>query len=393
MSLSEDIKNYALELGYSKVGFTTADSFPEYARELKARSELYDWYIDGPRHPILGAAPRNIMASAKSIISLVYDYARESFPDNLVGKIGRVYQARSLNTAENRINGVRPRLMREFLERNGCQVGKGIFIPERLTAARAGIVTYGKNCFVFADGIGSFVSLCSFVVDAELDYDKPTLEVKCPPKCTICLDACPTKAIYEPLKMNPRRCIAFNTFFTQDPPKRPDQPPSTFFNKDGMPGTTSHIPFDIREKMGTWIHGCDICQQVCPRNQERLKAKLPSCEFLEKIAQDFDIKKLLHMPEEFYVKRVQPLMSNYIQEKKYFQRNAAIAIGNMGDPVYIPALAQAMKDPEDLVRTYSAWALGKLGGDQSRKILTSCLAAERSDSVKREIQTSLKIIG
>jgi len=37
--------------------------------------------------------------------------------------------------------------MREFLEKAGCHVARGIFIPERLTAARAGIVTYGKNCF------------------------------------------------------------------------------------------------------------------------------------------------------------------------------------------------------------------------------------------------------
>lgn len=373
MSITEDIKDYALDLGYSKVGITNADGFPDYATELKSRYEMYGWYIELHRQSIFDLNPRDIMPSAKSIISLVYDYARESFPENLVGKIGRFYQARCSHMPEYRINGVRPKLMREFLEKNGCQVGKGIFIPERLAAARAGITTYGKNCFAYAENIGSFIHLTSFVTDVELVYDEPTFKVKCPTKCTICRDACPTKAIYEPLKMNPRRCIAFNTFFSQD----------------GIPGTTSHIPPDIRDKMGTWIHGCDICQQVCPRNQRRVKAKLPPNEFLEKIAQDFDLIKLLNMDEEFYLKRVQPLMSNYIRDKKYFQRNAAIAIGNTGDPMFIPVLAQAMKNPEDLVRSYAAWAIGKTGGPQSKQILESHLTRETAESVKKEIQAAL----
>ena len=116
-----------------------------------------------------------------------------------------------------------------------------------------------KNCFAFTPDSGSFIVLSSFVVDVELDHDEPTYDVHCPPKCTACIDACPTGAIYEPLKMNPRRCIAFNTFWAQD----------------GVPGSASHIPPEIREKMGSWIHGCDICQEACPRNRPKLKASFP----------------------------------------------------------------------------------------------------------------------
>ena len=373
MPLTEDIKDCALDLGYSKAGVTSAEGFPEYAAELQSRYDMYSWYIDSPRQPIIGAIPRKAMPSAKSIVSLVYDYARGSFPENLTGKIGRLYQARCYNAPEHRINGTRPRLMREFLEKAGCRVAHGIFLPERLTAARAGIVTYGKNCFAFSEGMGSFIVLSSFVVDVELDYDEPTFAVKCPPKCTACMDACPTGAIYEPLKMNPRRCIAFNTFWTQD----------------GVPGSTSYIAPEIREKMGTWIHGCDICQEACPMNQRRLKAKLPPDPFLEKIARDFDLIKLLDMSTEFYLTRVQPLMYNYIRDRKYFQRNAAIAMGNTGDPAFIPALARAMKDPEEVVRGYAAWAMGKIGGPKSRQILKSSLASEAAESVKREIKAAV----
>jgi epoxyqueuosine reductase len=375
MSLTQDIKDYALDIGYSKAGITGAEGFPEYAAEIQARYAMYSWYIDSSRRPVVGAIPPKIMPSAKSIVSLVYDYAGRSFPEQLTGKIGRLYQARCYNAPEERINGARFRLMREFLEKAGCHVGRGIVIPERLTAARAGIVTYGKNCFAFSEGAGSFILLSSFVVDTELDRDEPTFAVKCPPKCTACIDACPTRAIYEPLKMNPRRCIAFNTFWTQD----------------GVPGSTSSIAPEIREKMGTWIHGCDICQVVCPRNRRRLKRALPPDPFLEEIAADFDLIKLLEMPKEFYRKRVQPLMYNYIREVKYFQRNAAIAMGNSGDPAFIPALARALQDPEELVRGYVAWALGRIGGPKSRQILESSIAAEMAVAVVGEIRAALAL--
>ena len=201
------------------------------------------------------------------------------------------------------------------------------------------------------------------------------MEVACPPNCTACIDACPTGAFYEPLRFDPRRCISFNNLRT----------------RDGRPGwVSSYILPEIREKMGTLIHGCDICQEICPRNKKRLKAILPQDEYLVSIADDFELTKLLNMSDEFYVKRVQPLLVHYpADEKKYYQRNAAIALGNMGDPAFIPDLAKAMEDPEALVRGYTAWALGKLRGSRARQILKASLARETDEFAEKEIQAAL----
>ena len=84
-------------------------------------------------------------------------------------------------------------------------------------------------------------------------------------------------------------------------------------------------------------------------------------------------------------------MYNYIREKKYFQRNAAIALGNTGDPAFIPDLAEAMQDSEELVRGYAAWALGKIGGSQAKEILEASLAGETSESARREIEAALAV--
>jgi epoxyqueuosine reductase len=375
VSLAQDIKEFALDLGYSKVGITTADGFPSYIEELNSRYEMYTFYIEMPRQPLKGADPKSIMPSAKSIISVAYDYAKESFPEELLGKIGRLYQARVHNAPPHRINGARYELMKKFLERSGCQVGRGITLPERFAAARAGVTTYGKNNFAYAPGIGSFVVLGSFVVDIELDYDEPTLKIKCPDKCTACIDACPTQAIYEPLKLNPRRCILYNNAMTT-----------------GRSGVSTYVPPEIREKMGTRVHGCDVCQEVCPRNKERLNAKLPQNEFLVGVARDFNLSKMLNMTNEYYAKTIQPLMYNYNVEKKYLRRNAAIALGNLGDPEFLPDLARALEDPEEIVRGHAAWALGRIGGKTAQQTLEASLIRETSDSAKEEIEAALAIV-
>ena len=161
MSLTEDIKDFALDLGYSRVGITSADDFPDHVAEYKSRYEMYAWFIESHRQPLAGAYPKSILPSARSLIAVVYDYSKEAFPEELTRKIGRLYQARYYTASEHRINGARYKLMQEFLERNGCAVAVGTSLPARRTGARAGVVKFGNNTFAYADGIGSFIVLSS----------------------------------------------------------------------------------------------------------------------------------------------------------------------------------------------------------------------------------------
>jgi epoxyqueuosine reductase len=374
MSITTDIKDFALDIGYSKVGITSADDFQNHIDEVLSRGDIYDYYHKDPRQLLKGARPKEIMPSARSIISLAWDYAEKSFPESLQGKVGRVYQARCYMAPPSRINGARFQLMLDFLTKIGCEIGKGIFLPERQVAARAGVITYGKNTFAYTSKNGSFILLSSIVVDKELEDDAPTYTVKCPKDCTACMDACPTGAIYEPMKLNPRKCIAFNSFTPWD---------------GARPLITSHIPPEIREKMGTRVHGCDACQEACPRNSKKLKTKYPDDMFLVKLSEEFSLAEMLEMPDGFYERTIHPIMYNYIKDKKYLRRNAAIALGNTGNSEHIPVLARAMEDTEEIVREYSAWALGKIGGPKSKSILESSLRKENSSTVVDEIKASL----
>jgi len=377
MSLTEEIKHYALALGYSRVGITTAEPFPIYAQALKERTEDYDWAVESGLRLERGVDPQDRLPGARSIIVAVYDYVREHFPEELVGKIGRLYQSRSYIEPPTSLGGARVKLMRQFLEGKGMQVGRWFLIssgvPDRLAAVRAGVGEIGRNTFVCAPGIGTFVIIHTFIVDAELEYDEPTPGMHCPPACRLCIDACPTGAIVADFRLNPRRCLTFNHVV----------------NVHGFRNTSPYIDPELRPKMASWIHGCDVCQEACPRNQAKLKAVLPANTFLEMTAQHFSLTGLLKMERDFETKAVAPLLHTYMQERKYFQRNAAVALGNSDNPEMVPNLAHAMEDPEELVRAHAAWALGQLGGAQARRTLEVSMTRETGAQASREIRAAL----
>ena len=81
-------------------------------------------------------------------------------------------------------------------------------------------------------------------------------------------------------------------------------------------------------------------------------------------------------------------------DKKFLQRNAAIALGNYGDDAYIPELAKALEiQEEELIRTSSAWALGKIGTAKAKKTLEKFLSKENNQAVLSEIKSALDRIG
>ncbi len=73
-------------------------------------------------------------------------------------------------------------------------------------------------------------------------YGFQVLEGKCG-ECDLCLKACQTGALEGPYKFNPKKCVSYLT------------------------QTREKIPYELREKMGINIYGCDACQLACPKNK------------------------------------------------------------------------------------------------------------------------------
>ena len=372
MGLKEQLREKALELGFEDVGFTGVDPLDLYIKEIESRPrEMYDWVQTEQFNTRRGAAFREKHPWARSLVVLIRNYHRRAFPREMVGKIGRCYQVDERR--ENGVEHARIRAYYEFLKGNGIRYWFEGELPARMSAARAGIVTYGKNCFAYAGNSmrgASWLESIPIIIDAEIEPDEPSIELGCPDWCkNACIAACPTGALYAPKKMNPLRCIAYNSYYG-----------------DGL------TPLELRAPMGTWIYGCDRCQDVCPRNQPWLNQDLPENPPLLKRAPDFALTTLLEMDQDHYVNKVWPL-TFYISRNKVskWQMNAARALGNLGDRDNVPALISAMKDsPQNIVRGMAAWSLGRLGGSRARDALETSRAME-GGSVKQEIEQAIEM--
>ena len=118
------------------------------------------------------------------------------------------------------------------------------------------------------------------------------------------------------------------------------------------------IPTEFRDKMGDWLFGCDICQQVCPWN--RFSAHQVDASFTPKPGTTIPdlIQSLALSPQDFNRQfKHRPIKR---AKRRGYLRNVSIALGNAGDVKAIPALKKALADPEPLVREHASWAIKKL---------------------------------
>ena len=340
--LTQKVKRKALELGFARVGITTPDDIEGYEDILCAREGYGLW---NPKDPAskLRIAPhtREVVPGAKSVISLVRAVGGIDFPEKLLQHAGRIYLGRCYVPPEDTLEGHRIVLFEEYLESLGITSlydHTNMQLVDRAIAARAGVITYGKNNFAYAGEHGSFIVLISIPVDTELECEVHEPRRPCPEDCRKCIDACPTHAIADDGSLNPTRCVLYSNF---------------------LPGEYKDAA--VTDLIGQRVHGCDACQEACPRNARALAAPKAKDPYLEWLAGEFDLEKMLFCDDAYYEACIRPIMFNYIRDLDIFRQNAAIAMGNSGDARYVPALQRAAEEGSEQVRRLAAHALEQLG--------------------------------
>jgi len=370
MSVKETLREKALELGFAAAGFTSVEPMSVYFEEIASRPEMYSWVNSDYFSTLRGASPGTKHPWARSLIVLVRNYYQRLFPQDLIGLYGRCYLV-----DERMVRGEEHAKLKTFIDfvrGEGIRIHYDEEVPARMAASMAGVSSYGKNSFVFCNDAmkgSSWLESVPLVLDADLDPDEPSLEVRCPSDCdNRCLKACPTGALYEPLKMNPLRCIAYHTYYGED-----------------------ITPRELREPMGTWVYGCDLCQEACPRNRPWMRSELPVDFDLESRANDYRLPVLLRMDQQFYLEKVWPRFF-YMSRSRVdrWQMNAARALGNLRDPAFIPDLERALvESPHPNVRAMSVWSLARIGGRSARGMLEKRLGLEE-EIVAGEIRSALE---
>jgi epoxyqueuosine reductase len=368
MSLKDDLKSRARELGFVAVGVTSAEPLAEAeaAALERTREGLMDglpWWTE--ERVRSSADARRRTPSAKSIVALAFPYARaepEDPPDeDLYGRIA----AYALGRDYHEVLSERMQPLTEILGEAG-QVAKTYvdhgWMLDRAAAARAGLGWLGKNTNLLVPGVGSYVLLSEIVTSAELEPDRPSL--KSCGSCQSCLRDCPTGAIVAPGVLDNRRCISFWTI-----------------EHRGV------IPLEMRPLIGTWIFGCDICQDVCPVNAYPRRAE-PAAAARDafgaaRVTSRPKLEELLTLDEVRFRDRFRA-SAIWRAHRDGLLRNVCIALGNIGERRAVPALAGALGDGAALVRGHAAWALGRLGGSAARHHLELALRREDDPWVRDE---------
>ena len=209
-------------------------------------------------------------------------------------------------------------------------------------ATRAGLGWRGKHTLALSRDAGSMFFLGELFVDLALPVDAP-VDSHCG-TCSACLDACPTRAIVAPYRLDARRCISYLTIEHAGP-----------------------IPRELRRAMGNRIYGCDDCQLACPWNKYAQRSPLPDFD----PRHGLDAATLLELwswTEAQFLQRTEGSAIRRIGYERW-RRNLAVGLGNAlhaSGPAALAgahrtALADALRSAaataSPLVREHIDWAL------------------------------------
>lgn len=299
----------AHKIGFDRVGVTAAQPLDaaEYYRSWLSRGYAGSMaYL--ARNADLRADPRGLLDNARSIICVALNYHRSDPtlpPDEkcATGKVaeyarGRDYHVILRQMLESLVADMRSSLPLSFEYRPCVDTAP---LLEREIARQAGIGWVGKNTLVMHEELGSYLFLGELVTTLDLVSDSP-LPDRCG-TCTRCLEACPTDAFPEPGVLDASRCIAYLTIENR-----------------------GEIDPDLKPKMGNWVFGCDICQQVCPFNR---KAPQTSNEELadDVLPAELDLVDLINLRSGEY-RRLTAGSAARRATRPMWQRNAKIALEN-----------------------------------------------------------------
>jgi epoxyqueuosine reductase len=255
--------------GLELVGVTDAAPLPEARRRMEeavaaGRMARMDWM--GGARPATATDPRRLDPTARSVIVVAAPYVGDerarwdpepdalhralapvlaAAPSEPVGLVARY----AIGTDYHVSLRARLEALAADLRASGIGAGEVAYVDdrplaERGFAARAGVGWIGKNANLLTHArAGSYVFIGSILSSAELPADAP-LATNCG-SCTRCLAGCPTGAIVAPHVIDARRCISYLTI--------------------EHPGALSEAE---AAAIGSWIFGCDVCQEVCPVNGE-----------------------------------------------------------------------------------------------------------------------------
>lgn len=347
--MSVVIADLARELGFARAAIVPIEAPRRHALYTSWLAEGHAGemaYLATPEHTGPRADLRALLGSARSlvVVALAYDRADPVPAERLLrGRIARYARGEDYHLV------MRDRLV-ALADRLAQALGRPVAsrpcvdsapVLEREWAERGGLGFVAKNTMLIAPGAGSYVVLGELLVDAELAPTAPEALPK--PRCGTCrscLDACPTNAFVDAYLLDARRCISYLTI-----------------EHHGI------IPRELRASIGTWVFGCDVCQEVCPFNAG---AGEPHDPLLSPRTHEHALPDLIALAGKGANQLRQFVKRTALRRipREVLLRNVAVALGNTQSANATPALVALLADKSPLVRVHAIWALRTLGANE-----------------------------
>ncbi len=367
LNIKEEIKDYLYSINVDMVGIT--DSKPI----LKMEEILQIRYKNGLVTPFEGniiterVNPCKILPETKSVIVLGISYYIKNSNENSNNKL---YADLAKYSKVNDYHDLLKNKMKKcisFIEKKLSYLPKHCFLVdtnpllERAFAVKAGLGISGNNTFVINKKYGTYFVLGEILIDLELEPDIHEEDVCL--QCGKCIEACPTGALFSPFNINPNLCLSYWSQSKKD------------------------IPRKFRSLMKNNVVGCDVCQDVCPMNSNIMEGSEVNFKPIAEL-NSVSLLEILKMNNKEFKEKFGMSAVSWCG-KRVLQRNALIALGNSGDISVVEEIIPFMNDMRPQIRKHAAWALGKLGGKKSIKVLKDFLKKEEDIDVVREIKESL----
>lgn len=390
VALREALKAYGLTLGLAAVGVCRAEPFRAEADRLRQRQAL--GYRSEFEEPDIDRRcdPEAWLPGARSVIAVAMGYwdpcgeaaaPGKGDPDGDFGHGRQHREPRGWLSRYCRGKDYHYILHRQ-LERLMAWLNEhapgGRHVPfvdtgppiDRAVAARAGLGWFGKSNLLITREHGTYVFLGEIITTLDLPPDAPW-HGTCG-ECTRCLDACPTGALTAAFTMNSSLCLSYVTQIRD------------------------WVPPEQRMVMHDKLFGCDTCQDVCPYSRAPLPGAADLLPQPEPGATP-TLASVLRMTRSEFKRRYSPTAAGW-RGKTVLQRNAIIALGNVGGPDDLPLLAAALGDGRAVMRGHAAWALGRLAQRHPAvtaavvQQLQAALAAEPTARVRQELGAALSLL-
>lgn len=334
MDLSTQIRNKALELGYEDCGIIKIDEMKEYATKLSERIDRFPESKPFIENFFSFADIKQNFPWAKSIIVCSYSYGKYKIPEHLKGLIAKYYlvdSRKDKNSDGYKSSIAFENYLHEISIKTQTQRSFGI-TALRWAALKAGLGTVRKNNFFYSNS-GSWVNLEAWIIDKELELKSDVKIKKCPTNCNLCVKACPTNSLAEPYMTNRSTCVSCLT---------------TWEGWD-MPNEK------YKKEIGSWIFGCDICQDACPFNKKKWTED-EDFPGLEELSEHISLEKIIEMDYDFLRDIISPKFWYISKDDVWrWKTNALNAMLNNYDPKYDKYIDIALNDENEKVREMAAY--------------------------------------